>query len=66
MTDQGSRRMDDTAAQRITIITVVIQSHPNSAPGSDETEPTDALPAEPRTRQEHAAADPAGTSAMDG
>jgi hypothetical protein len=47
-------------------VTLVILQHGNSRPGSDDTAPIDEAPAEPRTRQQHAAADPADRSPADG
>lgn len=47
-------------------VTLVILQHGTPTPGSDDTAPTGDVRAEARTRQEHAADDPADTAATDG
>jgi hypothetical protein len=63
MTSQDSSRMDGTTTVHVTL---VILQNGNSTPGSDETVPAHDHHAEPRTRQQHAAADPAERSPTDG
>ena len=59
--------MDDATTIHVTIhVSVVILPHWNFVPGSDDTALADDVRAEPRTRQQHAATDPAETSAADG
>lgn len=66
MTDQSSSRMNEATTIHVTVITVVILQHGNSAPGIDAAAPIDEGRAEPRTRQQHAASDSADTTATDG
>ena len=51
----------NAAAMNITIVTVLIVKHRVSAPGSDDSAQTDDSQTEARTRQQHAATDPADT-----
>ncbi len=44
---------------------IAILPQGNSVPEDDDTAPADGMHAEPRTRQQHAADDPAGTLAAD-
>lgn len=67
MTSQDSSRTDGATMVQIKVhVTVVILEHGICAPGSDETAPAHDHHAEPRTRQQHAAADPADRSPADG
>lgn len=59
--------MHDAATIQVGIrVTIVIVQRWNSARGSDDAALADDMRAEPRTRQQHAATDPAGTSSADG
>lgn len=57
--------MNDATATYVTIVNVVILQLGSSTPEPDGARPNDDMGAEPRTRQQHAATDPADEPAAD-